>query len=458
MKDRLKSLVTGKPADYLEIRVEESQVTRIVFRGKDLETLGQSINYGGNVRALVNGGWGFVSFNSLDGLEAKVDLAIRQAALIGAASKEKVRLADVPVVEDVVRVEYARDPRSVSLEDKTNLFRGYNDIILSWGGKIRSSNVNYTDKHTVLYFANSEGTYIEQEKLDLSGGVSAIATEGSNTQIGRVGFGSSTDFGVAVGLEEKVREACKKAEALLAAPVIAGGEYTVICDRTLAGIFAHEAFGHLSEADSIAENEAMRETMKLGRKFGHDFLNIYDTGRDVGARGYLKYDDEGVATGKTPLIENGVLVGRLHSRESAAKMGEWPTGNARAIDYRFPPIVRMRNTCIAAGEASFEDMLAGVPLGVYCVNSYGGETNGEMFTFSAGEAYMIRDGKVAEMVRDVNLTGNVFRTLANIDMVGKDFCPHEGPGGCGKNGQGPLPTSEWAPHVRIQKVIIGGKK
>lgn len=458
MKDRLKSLVTGKPADYVEIRIEESHVTRIVFRGKDLETLGQSINYGGNVRALVNGGWGFVSFNSLDDLEAKVDLAIRQAALIGAARREKVALAQVPVVEDVVKVQFVRDPRTVSLEEKTNLFKSYNDIILSWGGKVRSSSVSYSDKYTKLYFANSEGTYIEQEKLDLSGSIGAIATEAGNTQIGRVSFGSSTDFGVAVGHEEAVREACRKAEALLAAPVIEGGEYTVICDPRLAGIFAHEAFGHLSEADGLAENKAMQETMKLGRKFGRDFLTIYDTGLDVGARGYLKYDDEGVPTRRTDLIREGVLVGRLHSRETAAKLGEQPTGNARAIDYRFPPIVRMRNTCIAPGDASFEDMIKDVKLGVYCINSYGGETNGEMFTFSAGEAYMIRDGKIAELVRDVNLTGNVFRTLENIDMVGKDFCPHESAGGCGKNGQAPLPTSEWAPHIRIQKVIVGGKK
>lgn len=458
MKEQLRSLVTGKPADYIEVRVEESHVTRIVFRGNNLETLGQSINYGGNIRALVNGGWGFVSFSSLEGLETKVDLAIRQAALIGAANKSRITLASVPVIEDVVNVDYVRDPRTVSLEQKTSLFQAYNDIVLSAGGKIRSSHVRYLDKHTRLYFANSEGTYVEQEKLDLSGGISAIATEGSNTQVGRVGFGSSTDFGVAVGLEAKAREACKKAENLLAASAIEGGEYTVVCDPDLAGVFIHEAFGHLSEADSIAENQAMKEAMKLGRRFGRDFLNIYDTGRDVGARGYLKYDDEGVATGMTPLIKDGVLVGRLHSRESAAKMGEQPTGNARAMDYRFPPIVRMRNTCIAAGDASFDDMLQGITRGVYCVGSYGGETDGEMFTFSAGEAYMIRDGKLAEMVRDVNLSGNVFRTLESIDMVGSDFCSQDGPGGCGKYGQAPLPTSEWAPHIRIQKVIIGGKK
>jgi TldD protein len=440
------------------VRVEESQATRIVFRGKDIETLGQSIDCGGCVRALVNGGWGFVSFNSLEGLAEKIDLAIRQATLIGAARKEQVRLADVPVVDDAVAVDYLRDPRATSLEEKTNLLRSYNDIIMSFGGHIMSSNVFYVDRLTKLYFANSDGTAIEQEKCDLSGGAYAIASEGGNTQMGRASFGSSNDFGVALGLEGKIREACQKAEDLLAAPVITGGQYTVVCGPVLSGIFAHEAFGHLSEADSLAENKAMQEVMKLGRKFGHEFLSIYDTGRTPGARGYLRYDDEGVATEQTPLIRDGVLVGRLHSRETAARLGERPTGNARAIDYAYPPIVRMRNTCIAPGEASFDDLLAGIKLGVFCDTSYGGETNGEMFTFSAGEAYMIRDGKLAELVRDANLTGNVFTTLQNIDLIGRDFKAHESPGGCGKSGQQPLPTSEWAPAIRIQNVVIGGKK
>ncbi|HBS92590.1 MAG TPA: TldD/PmbA family protein, partial [Firmicutes bacterium] len=223
------------------------------------------------------------------------------------------------------------------------------------------------------------------------------------------------------------------------------------------GIFAHEAFGHLSESDFVYENPNLQAVMKLGTKFGGEFLNIFDTGLEIGARGYLKYDDEGVATEKTHLIKDGILVGRLHTRETAAKLGERPTGNARALDYTFAPICRMRNTCIRQGEASFEDMLKGVKLGVYTKGSYGGETNGEMFTFSADEGYMIRDGKLAELVRDVNLTGNVFTTLGNIDMIGKDFMPHESPGGCGKGGQVPLPTSEWAPHMRIQNVLIGGK-
>jgi TldD protein len=288
--------------------------------------------------------------------------------------------------------------------------------------------------------------------------ITAVATRGSDTQRARVGFGSTKDWNVILGLDSKVETACGTASDLLSAPPAEGGEYTVVLDPVLAGIFAHEAFGHLSEADSVYENPALQQVMMLGKRFGRDILSIYDTGLDEGARGHLVYDDEGVRTQKTYLIKDGVLVGRLHSRETAGKMGETPTGSARAIDYRFAPIVRMRNTCIERGDTSFEDMLQGIKLGVYAISSYGGQTNGEMFTFSAARAHMIRDGKVAELVRDVNLTGNVFRTLQDIDMVGADFSIHEMSGGCGKGGQSPLPTSEWAPHVRVQNVVIGGKR
>lgn len=458
MRTLLKEAVRGKAADYLEVRFEESHLTTILFQGSSLDRVGQSVSYGGNVRALVNGGWGFASFNRLEDLEANVAAAIGQAQLIGRVLRGKSQLAPVPVVEDIVPLQVKNDPRSASLESKVRLLQDYNGLILGFGDPITSSSVVYFDKYSKLYFANSEGTYIEQEKIDLAGRIAAIASRAGQSQQGYLSFGSTNDFGVVFGLHDKVLEACKSAVMMLDAPSVAGGEYTVICDPKMAGVFVHEAFGHLSEADGIYENPSFVELMKLGTRFGGDHLNIYDSGIDVGARGYLKYDDEGVATEKTYLIKNGLLVGRLHSRETAAKMGERPTGNARAIDYRFPPIVRMRNTCIERGEATFEDMLRGVKLGVYAKDFYGGQTNGEMFTFSAGEAYMIRDGQIAEMVKDVTLTGNVFTTLKNIDMIGRDFTAHESAGGCGKNGQSPLPTSEWSPHIRIQNVVIGGKK
>ena len=246
---------------------------------------------------------------------------------------------------------------------------------------------------------------------------------------------------------------------MLSAPPVTGGKYTVILDPLLTGVFAHEAFGHLSEADFVYENDRMKELMVLEKRFGSDILNIVDDGSFPGHLGTHKYDDEGVKTRKNYLIKDGILVGRLHSRETAAKMNEQPTGNARAIAYQYEPIVRMTNTYIDSGNASFEDMIKDVKLGLYALDCIGGQTTMEMFTFSAAYGYMIRDGKVAELVRDVVLTGNVFETLMNIDMIGKEVGWHPGgPGGCGKGGQQGLRTGIGGPHIRIHDVVVGGRQ
>ncbi len=222
-------------------------------------------------------------------------------------------------------------------------------------------------------------------------------------------------------------------------------------------MFIHEAFGHLSEADFIYENPQARAMMTMGRRFGKGILNSFDDGSIPDLRGTTLYDDEGTPARRNWLIRDGVLVGRLHSRQTAAKMGEGASGNARAINYRFPPIVRMTNTAIDNGATSFEDMIKDVKLGVYACEAYGGQTQLENFSFSSGYAYMIRDGKIAEMVKDVILAGNLFTTLDNIDAIGNDFKWLNTGGGCGKGNQHPLPVGMGAPHIRIQNVVIGGE-
>ncbi|MBE9502003.1 MAG: TldD/PmbA family protein [Dehalococcoidia bacterium] len=442
----------GQHADYIEVRIEEREASRIQYRGRELEETGRSTSLGGNVRALVNGGWGFVSFNELDGLEGKVELAVNQARLVG---KEASSFASVAPVVDMVEPEGVKDPTTIPLAQKKSLLDEYNEIIWSTP-KIQTSVIAYGDAAKKVIFANSEGSYIEQTKMDVSLRIAVIARENGDVQQATMSLGSSGDFGFTQGLQHQVKEIAQRAVALLLAPHFKGGEYTVVLDPVLAGVFAHEAFGHLSESDFVYENERLREIMVLGRRFGGEHLNIVDGAAIPGFRGSYKYDDEGVPATKTYLIREGVLVGRLHSRETAAKMGEEPTGNARALDYRHPPIVRMTNTFIEPGKVSFDEMVADIKEGVYVKNWYGGMTSMEMFTFSAGEAYMIRDGRVAELLRPVVLTGNVFVTLGNIDAIGNDLEMNQG-GGCGKGAQSPLPVSNGSPHIRISKCLVGGR-
>jgi len=449
---QLAEMLKGYSADYIEARLEQKQTSYISYRGKELESIGRATALGGNVRALVKGGWGFISFNSLDELQGRVELAVKQAQLVG---KEESKLAPVEAVVDVVSSDVDKNPVAMPLAEKKQLLDEYNDII--WRTpKLQTSVIGYGDGHRKVVFANSLGSYIEQERADVTLRIAAIATEGSEVQQATFSLGSRGDFNAIQGLHQRVEQMAQHAVKLLSAPQVKGGEYTVVLDPVLAGVFVHEAFGHLSESDFIYENESLREIMVLGKKFGSKELNIVDGAAMPGLRGSYKYDDEGVPATKTYLIREGKLVGRLHSRETAARMGEKPTGNARAIDYRYPPIVRMTNTYIEPGEASFDDIISDIKEGIYVNNWYGGMTSMEMFTFSAGEACMIRNGKLAETLRPVVLTGNVFITLNNIDAIANDLEMNQG-GGCGKGEQMPLPVSNGSPHIRIRRCLIGGR-
>ncbi len=455
MRDRIQEALKNSKADYTEIRIEERETTRVVFRGKELETAGANIDKGGIVRCLIRDkGWGVATFNNLDDLLNKVDQAY-QCAQVGSVP-ESVELASVEPVEKIMTVEMKRDFRDISLAEKKALADRYNQVMLGYSDKIIDTQSVYGDAFSKIILANSEGTYIEQDKPSVAIGMNATAREGDNVQQAYEPFSSTQGFEYMLEKDELARNAAQYAVELLSAKPVKAGQYTVVADQILAGLFIHEAFGHLSEADFVYENPKAREMMTMGRRFGKGILNVYDDGSMPNLRGTTFYDDEGTPARRNWLIKDGVLVGRLHSRQTAAKMGESASGNARAINYRFAPIVRMTNTAIDNGTTSFEDMIKDIKLGIYACDAYGGETQLENFSFSSGYAYMIRDGKIAEMVKDVILAGNLFTTLDNIDAIGNDFKWMRG-GSCGKGNQFPLPVGMGAPHIRIQNVVIGGK-
>ncbi len=449
-RDEIESALRGHNADYVEVRLDDTSNSRIVYRGRELEEIGRTRSFGGNARALVSGGWGFVSFNDPADLRKRVEEAVSQARHVG---RETSVLAEVEPVVDIVPLRVAKDPRQIPLARKKELLDGYNDAMLSVPG-VTSTNITYWDGHKRTVFASTLGSYIEQERIDVVSRLGATARKNGDMQQASMSLGSLGDFSYIETMGETAKQIGQRAVELLAAPYVKAGTYPVVLDPVLAGVFCHEAFGHLSESDFVYENERMKEIMVLGRQFGQPHLNIVDGAAVPDLRGSYRYDDEGVPARKTDLIREGILVGRLHSRETAGKMGEEPTGNARAIDYRFPPIVRMTNTYIEPGDMSFEEIIAGIKEGVYAKNWFGGTTSMEMFTFSAGEAYMIRNGKVAELLRPVKLTGNLFTTLMNIDALGNDLDFNQG-GGCGKGGQIPLPVSNGSPHIRIRDCVVG---
>lgn len=452
VKDQISELVNKykDKVDFLAIRLERSHGADIFLRSGKVETLSTGMSIGGQVRACHLGGWGFASFNNLQNLEAKIQEAIAAAKWVG---NEKTVLAEVAPVQAQICLA---DVPHIELIAKKNLCAEYTEILQSVSPQVVSTAVRYGDCTQQIIFANSEGTLIEQEWADWELRCAATARSGNMVQTGRETFGSRRSYDDLLNLDNHVIGAAQRAVKALNLPTVQGGTYTVVIDPILAGLFVHEAFGHLSEADMLYENPDMLETMSIGRKFGSEELQIFDGAAPTDHRGSYAYDDEGVPATTTQLIADGVLVGRLHSRETAGKLGENVTGNARCLDYHYPPIVRMTNTWIERGKTTVADLFADIPLGVYAKNWQGGMTNGEMFTFTAGEAWMIRDGKVAEPVKDVTLSGNVFETLKDIEAIGNDFFWDES-GGCGKGGQSGLAVGCASPSLRIKNAIVGGE-
>ncbi|MGC1394211.1 MAG: TldD/PmbA family protein [Coleofasciculaceae cyanobacterium] len=450
----LKAVASSREAvDYLEIRVEQSESTAISFRGSQLDAVDRNFNLAGGIRACHKGGWSFVTFNNLAQLKERIAEAVSQAHLVG---KEKTQLSPLDPIQDYVSVALGRDPRGVSMTEKRHLMQEYNQMLLDFDPRIQTTMVSMRDRFGTTYFVNSTGTCIAQERLDVAARFGVIArTDSGVVRQGFESVHSRSDYDAITGIEDQVIGAAKRAVSQLEAKPVKGGQYTVVLDPYLAGVFIHEAFGHLSEADFVYENPKMQELLTLGKPLAIEQLNVVDDATMPGLPGSLKYDDEGVLAGRKYLIKDGVLNQRLHSRETAGKMDEAPTGNARAIGASYPPIVRMTNTGIEAGDCPFEEMIADIEEGVYAVRMLGGQTNGEMFTFAAGQGYMIRNGQIAEPVSDVTLSGNVFQTLKDIEAIGNDSLYVSG--GCGKGGQAPLAVSVGGPHVRIKDVVVGGR-
>jgi len=453
MKTYLRNILANAPCDYAEFRFQESKATLLAFDGDGLKDVAVNSARGGFVRALVKGQFGLASFEDLERAAEYLHKAIAMAKL---RPGNFAGFAPTEVNVDDVEITVPRPAHAVDLDEKVAVVSKYNAILLA-RDRIPATETRYGDYLDYRVFVNTEGAAVSVKTPRLGLSLRPLASEGGVVQMAIRNYGGIVGFDHIRGREAEVEKLAAHAATLLDAEPVTGGVYDVVVDPTLAGVFAHEAFGHTAEADDVAQDKKLREIMTLGRRFGSDVLSIVDDATSEGHYGYMPYDDEGVRGRKKYLIREGILTSLLHDRETAARMGVEPTGNARALDYRFPPLVRMTSTYVEAGEVSVDEMLASVPRGIYARRAKGG-TGGETFTFTAEDGYVIENGKLTKHLRDLKLQGNLFRTLENIVAVADDFTlPEEGMGGCGKGGQSPLPVTSGGPHTLIKNVQIGGR-
>jgi TldD protein len=367
--------------------------------------------------------------------------------------KKPVQFAKTDVIKDTFIPVMDEDPRHVSIDEKLQLTRDYNSIALNHK-KIATTHIAYNEVIREKYFMSTEGTEIREDLITTSLGGLITSKDGTHTQNVRIAAGGSHGFSLLRNQEEEFEKRTAIALNLLNAKPVAGGTYNVVLNQDIAGVFAHEAFGHFSEADLIEDSPTMRERMKIGALLGNEVLNITDDPTIPRQLGFYGYDDEGVKTRPTPLMKHGVVVGRLHSRKTATAFGEGLTGHCVAEDYRYAPIVRMGNIFIEPGRNRLEDLLSMLGDGLYILDHKGGQTSGENFTFGAQYGYIVKGGKKGAMIRDINISGNLYHTLKNITAVGNDLVLSK-TGGCGK-GQVNIRSCHGGPHILIHNVVIGG--
>lgn len=449
----LKGVISRIPCSYAEIRLSASDRTAISLSGNNVDSVSSGSGLAGSIRIFDNGSWSFVTFNDIKNIAQYAEKVKQVSSRLD--KRHDTGLVRSEPVTVHTQTACQKELTSIPLEQKFELIHSYNSI-LNKHEKIQTTRAVYRDTRSEKVFLNTEGTELLFDSSYCGASLAAVAKDGTTIESyhsSQAGYGG---FELVEDMEEKAEEVASLALEMLEAEQIEGGKYRVIIDPRLAGVFIHEAFGHLSEADFVYENERMKEIMTLGRCFGIESLNVVDDGSIPFVSGYIPLDDEGTKPQKSYLIKNGCLSGRLHSRETAWKMNEEPTGNARAISAMAQPIVRMTNTYIENGQHTKDEIFNSLDDGIYAVDMHGGQTNLEMFTFSSAYGRKIKNGKPGKMVKNVMLSGNVFETLKNIEMIGNDMQLFGGLGGCGKGGQSPLPVSFGGPHLLINNVLIGG--
>jgi TldD protein len=460
--EALRDTAKKRGAEFMDVRAMENQGTSIQLQDGRADKVSQSRSRGLGVRVLMNRAWGFASTDGYDRQRAFdcLELAMAMAKASQARLGELGALAEAPAAQDSVPPRFEKDPHSVPLADKMKLLSQYEQAAVAAGqGKLVNTVVSYSDGRERASLCNTRGTYLETESIRTMVGASMTALDGDVRQQAGERRGEQCGYELIDRLtpDEVSAKAAKRAVALLKAKRAPAGKFTVVFHPSITGLLTHEALGHNSEADLVLSGQSILEG-KLGQKIASECITIIDDGTIPGSWGSYAYDSEGTASQRRVIIENGVLKGFLHSLETAAKMGVAPNGSARAQGFGNRPVVRMSNTFIVPGTMTFEELLKDIDIGVYLKGGQWGYVLCErgQYTCSAGEGYMIRNGQLAEHLRDVCISGLTLETLANADAVSRDF-EMQMPGMCGKSGQG-MHINAGGPHVRVRDIVVGGQE
>ena len=418
-------------------------------------------NVGLGVTVVVDGARGHGFTGSL--IENSVKKSVEEAIKMAKASAKYAKLSAEPIeykAKDYRGFTPSRKkhPKDVSLEEKIELVKDGAQEVLG-ERDVLSVLSSYGEYWGEIYFENSEG--LKRHWEPLKAGIIYYVVVRKNGNMGNSFEQFASSYGLEIFDEKNPRDLAKKAlkgaRDSAEAKALKPGKYGLVADPHFVGVIAHESFGHLTEGDYVATKASILYG-RLGEKIGSEYATIVESGDPVNYGYYIPYDDEGVATEKVVLLDKGVLSGYLHSRSTAKLMDMEPTGNARAINFRYPSIVRMRNTYFMPGDMTLDELFEIVGKGVYAEGSTGGQTEDTgNFTFGANRAYWFEGGEIKYPIKGATVRANILEFLKNVVGASKELYVYTSVfGGCGKGGQAPLPVGDGGPYMAIKEAIIGG--
>jgi TldD protein len=449
--------VAAGRVDYADIFIEHQISEDFLLEDGVVKKASRTLSQGAGVRAQagVRTGYAYTDDLALEHLE----LAARQAQAIAEHPSGSAVVA-VPGrgrPHDLYRL--TEPPVDAALARKVDLLRRIDTLARGSDPRVRQVIATLWSEEQVTLIATSEGWQVGDVRPLTRLNVTVVVDESGRREIGGYGGGGRVGFDFFLDAERWARftrEAVRQAILKLAAVNAPAGTMTVVLGPGWPGILLHEAVGHGLEGD-FNRKEVSAFTGRLGQRVASELVTVVDDGTIPNRRGSLNVDDEGTPTGRTVLIERGILRGYMQDRLNARLLGMPLTGNGRRESFQHPPMPRMTNTFMLAGEDDPEEIIRSVSRGLYAVAFGGGQvdiTNGK-FVFSASEAYLVEDGRVTAPVKGATLIGSGPDVLTRVSRVGHDLAFDEGIGTCGKDGQS-VPVGVGLPTIRIDGITVGG--
>ncbi len=447
---RALNLAQLKGAAYGDIRIIHLVTERIDVKNGVVEGLSLNRDQGLGIRVLVDDAWGFASSSRLTSEE--VERVAAQAVEIAKASalvkREGVELGPPEVHKDTYHTPVKIDPFSIPLEEKIALLLAADGEMRKVKGiAVAESGMIFIRENQI--FASTEGSYIEQEIIESGAGLEAMATSEDEVQtrsypnsFGRHQATAGYEFIVSMGLAENAQGMAEEAVSLLTAKQCPSEITTLILGGTQLALQIHESCGHPIELDRVMGTEAsyagtsFLTLEKLGDfRYGSEIVNITADATLPGGLGTFGYDDEGLPAQRTPIVQEGLFVGYLTSRETAAKIGQRSNGAMRADGWNRIPLIRMTNVNLEPGEWTLEDLIADTEEGIFMDTNKSWSIDDKRLNFQFGTeiAYEIKKGKLGALLKNATYTGITPEFWGSCDAIcNRDHWQIWGTPNCGK--------------------------